>query len=106
VIDGGRSSRLKGLSFDDVLLIPAESRVLPKKSTDVGTRLTRAISLKHPPALGAMDTVSETAWPIALAREGGITIIHKNQPIERQADMVRKVKRSEAGMIVDPIPSP
>lgn len=95
----------EGLSFDDVLLLPAESRVLPLQ-TDVTTRLTRTISLNIPLLSAAMDTVSETALAIALAREGGLTIIHKNQSIERQADMVRKVKRSEAGMIVDPITLP
>ncbi len=95
----------EGLSFDDILLIPAESAVLPKE-TDVRTRLTNKITLNIPLLSAAMDTVSETALAIALAREGGLTIIHKNQPIERQAEMVRKVKRSEAGMIVDPITLP
>jgi len=95
----------EGLSFDDILLVPAESSVLPKE-TDVRTQLTRKITLNIPLLSAAMDTVSETALAIALAREGGITIIHKNQPIERQAEMVRKVKRSEAGMIVDPITLP
>jgi IMP dehydrogenase len=105
VIDWERKFALEGLSFDDVLLIPAESKVLPKE-TDVSTRLTRAISLNIPLVSAAMDTVSETGLAIALAREGGLTIIHKNQSIERQADMARKVKRSEAGMIVDPITLP
>ncbi len=105
MIDWARKFAAEGLSFDDVLLIPAESRVLPRE-TDVATRLTRTISLNIPLLSAAMDTVSETALAIALAREGGLTIIHKNQPIERQADMVRKVKRSEAGMIVDPITLP
>lgn len=95
----------EGLSFDDILLIPAESAVLPKE-TDVRTRLTNKITLNIPLLSAAMDTVSETALAIALAREGGLTILHKNQPIERQAEMVRKVKRSEAGMIVDPITLP
>ncbi len=95
----------EGLSFDDVLLIPAESGVLPRE-TDVSTRLTKSITLNIPLLSAAMDTVSETSLAIALAREGGLTIVHKNQPIERQADMVRKVKRSEAGMIVDPITLP
>jgi IMP dehydrogenase len=102
VIDWDRKIVGEGLSFDDILLIPAESSVLPKE-TDVRTRLTSKISLNIPLLSAAMDTVSETALAIALAREGGMTIIHKNQPVERQADMVRKVKRSEAGMIVDPI---
>jgi len=95
----------EGLSFDDILLIPAESGVLPKE-TDVRSRLTSKITLNIPLLSAAMDTVSETALAIALAREGGLTIIHKNQPVERQAEMVRKVKRSEAGMIVDPITLP
>ncbi|OFW57469.1 MAG: IMP dehydrogenase [Actinobacteria bacterium RBG_16_64_13] len=95
----------EGLSFDDILLIPAESGVLPKE-TDVRTQLTGKISLNIPLLSAAMDTVSETALAISLAREGGLTIIHKNQPIDRQAEMVRKVKRSEAGMIVDPITLP
>ncbi len=95
----------EGLSFDDVLLIPAESGVLPKE-TNVQARLTNKITLNIPLLSAAMDTVSETTLAIALAREGGLTIIHKNQPVERQAEMVRKVKRSEAGMIVDPITLP
>jgi len=105
VIDWDRKLAGEGLSFDDILLIPAESGVLPKE-TDVRTRLTRNISLNIPLLSSAMDTVSETSLAIALAREGGLTIIHKNQPVERQAEMVRKVKRSEAGMIVDPITLP
>ncbi|MCJ7798071.1 MAG: IMP dehydrogenase, partial [Thermoleophilia bacterium] len=105
MINWERKFAAEGLSFDDVLLLPAESRVLPLE-TDVTTRLTRTISLNIPLLSAAMDTVSETALAIALAREGGLTIIHKNQSIERQADMVRKVKRSEAGMIVDPITLP
>ncbi|MCZ7663265.1 MAG: IMP dehydrogenase [Thermoleophilia bacterium] len=105
VINWEQKFEAEGLSFDDVLLIPAESRVLPRE-TDVSTRLTKSITLNIPLLSAAMDTVSETSLAIALAREGGLTIVHKNQPIERQADMVRKVKRSEAGMIVDPITLP
>ncbi len=105
MIDWKRKFEAEGLSFDDVLLIPAASRVLPK-GTDVRTRLTKTIQLNIPLLSAAMDTVSETSLAIALAREGGLTIIHKNQSIERQADMIRKVKRSEAGMIVDPITLP
>src|SRR3972149_5961353 len=105
MIEWDRKLAGEGLSFDDLLLIPAESSVLPKE-TDVRTRLTSKITLNVPLLAAAMDTVSETALAIALAREGGLTIIHKNQSIERQADMVRKVKRSEAGMIVDPITLP
>ena len=102
MIDWDRKIVGEGLSFDDILLIPAESEVLPKE-TDVRSRLTSKIMLNIPLLSAAMDTVSETALAIALAREGGMTIIHKNQPLDRQAEMVRKVKRSTAGMIVDPI---
>lgn len=105
MIDWDRKIAGEGLSFDDILLIPAESGVLPKE-TDVRTRLTGKIGLNIPLLSAAMDTVSETTLAIALAREGGLCIIHKNQPIDRQAEMVRKVKRSEAGMIVDPITLP
>ena len=105
MIEWDRKLAGEGLSFDDVLLIPAESGVLPK-GTDVRTRITNKIALNIPLLSAAMDTVSETALAIALAREGGMTILHKNQPIERQAEMVTKVKRSEAGMIVDPITLP
>ena len=105
MIEWDRKLAGEGLSFDDILLVPAESGVLPKE-TDVRTQLTSRISLNIPLLSAAMDTVSETELAIALAREGGMTIIHKNQPIERQAEMVRKVKRSEAGMIVDPITLP
>ncbi len=105
MIDWNRKIAGEGLSFDDILLIPAESSVLPKE-TDVRTQLTSKIGLNIPLLSAAMDTVSETALAIALAREGGLTIIHKNQPVDRQAEMVRKVKRSEAGMIVDPITLP
>ena len=105
MIEWDRKLAGEGLSFDDILLVPAESEILPKE-TDVRTQLTSKITLNIPLLSAAMDTVSETELAIALAREGGITIIHKNQPIDRQAEMVRKVKRSEAGMIVDPITLP
>jgi IMP dehydrogenase len=105
VIDWDGKLAGEGLSFDDILLIPAESAVLPKE-TDIRASITDKIGLSIPLLSAAMDTVSETALAIALAREGGLTIIHKNQPFERQAEMVRKVKRSEAGMIVDPITLP
>ncbi|MFL5804128.1 MAG: IMP dehydrogenase [Roseiflexaceae bacterium] len=91
-----------GLTFDDVLLIPAESDVLPGE-TDVTTPLTRAIRMHIPITSSAMDTVTEHRLAIALAREGGVGFIHKNMSIEDQAEMVRKVKRSESGMITDPI---
>jgi IMP dehydrogenase len=92
----------EGLTFDDVLLIPARSEVLPR-DVDVRTRLTTDIQLNIPIVSAAMDTVTEAALAIAMAREGGIGIIHKNMPIERQADEVDKVKRSESGVITDPI---
>ncbi len=95
----------EGLTFDDVLLLPARSRVLPHQ-VDVSTRLTRRIRLNIPILSAAMDTVTETRMAIAMARQGGLGVIHRNQPIEVQAEMVRKVKRSESGMIVDPITLP
>jgi IMP dehydrogenase len=91
----------EALTFDDVLLIPAESNVLPKE-VQLGTRLTNKIHLNIPLMTSAMDTVTESQMAIAIAREGGIGIIHKNMPIERQADMVDRVKRSENGVIVNP----
>ncbi|MDI9567925.1 MAG: IMP dehydrogenase, partial [Bacillota bacterium] len=92
----------EGLTFDDVLLVPAYSEVLPR-DVDVSTRITREIPLNIPIASAAMDTVTEARLAIALAREGGIGFIHKNMSIERQAEEVDKVKRSESGVIVDPI---
>lgn len=94
-----------GLTYDDVLLVPAESATLPSQ-VDVGTRLTRKIRLNIPIVSAAMDTVTEHRLAIALSRQGGLGFIHKNMPIETQADMVRKVKRSESGMITDPITLP
>ncbi|MCG8352291.1 MAG: IMP dehydrogenase, partial [Chloroflexales bacterium] len=85
--------------------IPSESQILPSE-TDVSTWLTRSIRLKIPIVSSAMDTVTETRLAIALAREGGIGIVHKNMSVEQQADIVRKVKRSESGMITDPITLP
>jgi len=91
----------EGLTFDDVLLIPQHSEVLPS-SVDLSTWLTRKIKLNIPLMSAAMDTVTEARLAIAIAREGGIGIIHKNMSIEEQADQVDKVKRSEHGVIVDP----
>ena len=92
----------EGLTFDDVLLLPAHSDVLPR-DTDVATLLTNDLELNIPLLSAAMDTVTEANLAIALAQEGGIGIIHKNLSIEAQAAEVDKVKRSESGMIVDPI---
>lgn len=91
----------EGLTFDDVLLIPGRSEVLPKE-VDLTTNLTKTIKLNIPLMSAAMDTVTEARLAIAIAREGGIGIIHKNMSIEEQADQVDKVKRSEHGVIVDP----
>ena len=91
----------EGLTFDDVLLIPAESNVLPAQ-VDISTQLTKKIRLNTPIMTAAMDTVTEAEMAIAIAREGGVGIIHKNMSIERQADLVDMVKRSENGVIVDP----
>ena len=92
----------EGLTFDDVLLQPARSSVLPANA-DTRTRLTRNIALNIPVVSSAMDTVTESRLAIALAQQGGIGIIHRNMPVERQAEEVDRVKRSESGMIVDPI---
>ena len=91
----------EGLTFDDVLLIPARSEIVPKMVT-LGTRLTKKITLNIPMMSAAMDTVTESAMAIAMAREGGIGIIHKNMPVERQVEEVIRVKRSENGVITDP----
>ncbi len=91
----------EGLTFDDVLLIPAESHVLPSE-VDFSTQLTRTIKLNAPILTAAMDTVTESDMAIAIAREGGVGIIHKNMPIDRQADQVDRVKRSENGVIANP----
>jgi IMP dehydrogenase len=92
----------EGLAFDDVLLVPAESAVLPNE-VSTRTRLTRQIELELPIVAAAMDTVTEARMAIALAREGGIGIVHRNLSVEAQAAEVDKVKRSEAGMIVEPV---
>jgi IMP dehydrogenase len=91
-----------GLTFDDVLLVPAYSQVLPRE-VDIRTKLTKDITLNIPMLSSAMDTVTEANLAIALAREGGLGILHKNMSIEKQAEQVRKVKRSESGLILDPI---
>jgi IMP dehydrogenase len=93
---------LEGLTFDDVLLQPARSSVLPTE-TDTRTCLTRHIAMNIPIVSSAMDTVTESHLAIALAQQGGIGIIHRNMPVDRQAEEVDRVKRSESGMIVDPI---
>ncbi len=92
----------EGLTFDDVLLVPRHSTVHPR-DTDLGTRLTRGIRLAMPLVSAAMDTVTESRMVITLAREGGIGIIHKNMPAARQAEEVDRVKRSESGMIQQPV---
>src|SRR5216684_2253319 len=92
----------EGLTFDDVLLLPARSDVVPAQ-TDTRTWLTRRIGLNIPVVSSAMDTVTESHLAIALAQQGGIGMIHRNMAIDRQAEEVDRVKRSESGMIVDPV---
>ena len=92
----------EGLTFDDVLLVPRKSDIAPAE-VSTRTRLTRRIHLNVPVISAAMDTVTEGRLAIAMAQQGGIGIIHRNMPVERQASEVDKVKRSESGMIVDPI---
>ena len=92
----------EGLTFDDVLLMPAYSEVLPRE-VNISTQLTKDIRLQIPMLSAAMDTVTEARLAIALAQEGGIGMLHKNMSIERQAEQVHKVKRSESGIITDPI---
>jgi len=94
-----------GLTFDDVLLVPQKSEVLPRE-VDVRTSICKGIRLNIPILSAAMDTVTESRLAIALAREGGMGVIHKNMPVRTQAEEVDKVKRSESGMIVDPITLP
>src|SRR6266581_4506305 len=95
----------EGLTFDDVLLVPAESSVLPN-DVSTATRLTGTIVLEVPVVSAAMDTVTEARLAIALAREGGIGIVHRNLSIAAQVGEVDKVKRSESGMIVEPVTLP
>jgi IMP dehydrogenase len=92
----------EALTFDDVLLVPSYSDVLPRE-VDISTQLTREIRLNIPIVSAAMDTVTENKLAIAIARQGGIGMIHKNMTIEQQAEQVRSVKRSESGMIIDPV---
>ncbi|HZS81225.1 MAG TPA: IMP dehydrogenase [Stellaceae bacterium] len=92
----------QALTFDDVLLVPAASSVIPTE-TDTRTRLTREVELGIPLISAAMDTVTESALAIAMAQAGGLGVIHRNMAIERQADEVRKVKKFEAGMVVNPV---
>src|SRR6056300_183944 len=93
---------LEGLTFDDVLVIPRHSQVLPR-DVSTSTQFTKHLRLNIPIVSAAMDTVTESRLAIAIAREGGIGIIHKNMSIEAQANEVKKVKRSESGMIIDPV---
>jgi len=95
----------EGLTFDDVLLVPAYSQVLPRE-VNIQSRITRNIQLNVPLISAAMDTVTEAQMAMALARVGGIGILHKNMSIDQQAEEVRKVKRSESGLIIDPITLP
>jgi len=92
----------KALTFDDVLLVPAYSQVLPKDAS-LATRLTRNISLNIPLVSAAMDTVTESRLAIAIAQEGGIGVVHKNMTAEQQAAEVSKVKRHESGVVHDPV---
>lgn len=96
------SSFAEALTFDDVLLVPSYSEVLPRQ-VDISTKFTREITINAPMVSAAMDTVTEYRLAIAIARQGGIGIIHKNMSIEAQAEQVRSVKRSESGMIIDPV---
>ena len=94
--------KMDGLTFDDVLLIPAFSEVLPRE-VNLKTRFSRNITLNVPIVSAAMDTVTESELAIAIAREGGIGVIHKNMTIQEQARQVHAVKRAENGMIYDPV---
>jgi len=93
---------LEGLTYDDVLLIPAYSEILPRE-VSIQTKFTKNITINSPIISAAMDTVTESAMAIEMAREGGIGVLHKNMTMEQQAAEVKKVKRSESGMIIDPI---
>src|SRR5580765_6711378 len=104
-LDRSEKFSKEGLTFDDVLLVPAESAVLPNDVT-TATRLTRTIALEIPIVSAAMDTVTEARMAIALAREGGIGIVHRNLSIADEVAEVDKVKRSESGLIVEPLTLP
>src|SRR5699024_5674485 len=91
----------EGLTFDDVLLIPAKSEILPKE-VDLSTKLSERLQLKSPLLSAGMDTVTEAEMAISMARQGGLGIIHKNMSIDEQAEMVDRVKRSESGVITNP----
>ena len=93
------------LTFDDILLVPRKSSILPR-DVELKTRLTGKIELNIPIISAAMDTVTESRMAIAMAREGGIGVLHKNMTIEQQATKVRRVKRAESGMIIDPVTLP
>lgn len=95
----------EGLTYDDVLLVPAFSEILPRE-VNIQTKFTKNITINVPIVSAAMDTVTESSMAIAIAREGGIGVLHKNMTIEQQAQEVRKVKRAESGMIIDPITLP
>src|SRR5882762_6087999 len=97
----GEDKLREALTFDDVLLVPADSEVLPR-DVEVKTRLTNAILLNIPLVSSAMDTVTEAATAISMAREGGIGFIHKNLTIEQQALEVSRVKKAQSGIVVDP----
>ena len=92
----------KGLTYDDVLLVPAFSDILPRE-VSIKSRFSKNISLNVPIVSAAMDTVTESKMAIAMAQEGGIGVLHKNMSIKEQADKVRIVKRAESGMIIDPV---
>ncbi|UJH66812.1 IMP dehydrogenase [Allomuricauda sp. SCSIO 65647] len=95
----------EGLTYDDVLLVPAYSQILPRE-VNIQTKFTRNITINVPIASAAMDTVTESKMAIAMAREGGIGVLHKNMTVEQQAMKVRRVKRAESGMILDPVTLP
>src|SRR3989441_6794818 len=95
----------EGLTFDDVLLLPGKSSVLPSE-VDTRTCLTRKIAINVPMVSAAMDTVTESRLAIAMARQGGVGLIHRNMPVDRQAEEVDKVKRAESGKIVEPVTIP